>query len=425
MSFPAILRAPQLADRFAHLRLASASDESTSDATRPVVKKNKREDREGKRWIRRKENSRFVGNPHVVAATRNDYQVLPPDAKSTFPEPLPAYLSRNAPLSTLTLTHKPDPNSSSAGRFSLSIKGMRRELRKAGARAQYLVKDVESEIVSWLHDGTVFLSPDEKDLNDLEFPGKPVGGSGAIHEVARTPLQLVWAISEGGFARYVVHCCARYHGVVSFSKDTSGQRLTYLLRPNVSRPSREAANLDTPPATDFGYSSRGDLEEDSDITLSDRELASSIGSLPPPPGLSPVPETQPTTRARPHQVDSDDDWSMIGDDLEADAELSESEGGKGRKEPIVGQIPEDPVSGSLTTEDDADTTPRPDRILYSEGVRSIRPAPLSRVWDRRPRNGSSPSRSPTRCSYGRTVIRHEPPQGRAVELFYAYLFGDR
>ena len=163
-------------------------------------------------------SARFVGNPHVVAAAKDDYQVLPPAVKSTFPEPLPTYLSRNASLSTLTPARKPDPNSSSAGRFSLSVKGMRKELRKAGARAQHLVKDVESEIVSWLHDGTVFLSPDEKDPNDLEFPGKPIGGSGAIHEVARTPLQLVWAISEDGFARYVVHCCARYHDVVSFSK---------------------------------------------------------------------------------------------------------------------------------------------------------------------------------------------------------------
>jgi hypothetical protein len=56
MSFPAILRAPKLADRFAHLRLVNASDEPTSDAARLVVKKDKREDREGKRWIRRKEN---------------------------------------------------------------------------------------------------------------------------------------------------------------------------------------------------------------------------------------------------------------------------------------------------------------------------------------------------------------------------------
>ena len=59
MSFPAILRTPGLADRFVHLRLTSASDEPTSDATRLVVKKNKREDREGKRWIRRRENCTF------------------------------------------------------------------------------------------------------------------------------------------------------------------------------------------------------------------------------------------------------------------------------------------------------------------------------------------------------------------------------
>jgi len=66
MSFPAILRAPKLADRFAHLRLASVSDKPTSDAVSLVVKKNKREDREGKRWIRRKENCTFRW-PNAVA----------------------------------------------------------------------------------------------------------------------------------------------------------------------------------------------------------------------------------------------------------------------------------------------------------------------------------------------------------------------
>lgn len=59
MSFPAILRVPKLTDRFAHLRLASGSGELTSDVTKLVVKKDKREDREGKRWVRRKENGRF------------------------------------------------------------------------------------------------------------------------------------------------------------------------------------------------------------------------------------------------------------------------------------------------------------------------------------------------------------------------------
>ena len=43
MSFPAILRASKLADRFAHLKLASVSDEPTSDVARLAVKKNKNE----------------------------------------------------------------------------------------------------------------------------------------------------------------------------------------------------------------------------------------------------------------------------------------------------------------------------------------------------------------------------------------------
>jgi hypothetical protein len=73
---------------------------------------------------------RFVGNPYVVAATKNDHQVFLPDVKSTSLEPLPAYLSQSAPPA-----YKPNPNSSSAIGFPLSIKGMRKELRKAGAGA--------------------------------------------------------------------------------------------------------------------------------------------------------------------------------------------------------------------------------------------------------------------------------------------------
>lgn len=205
-----------------------------------------------------------------------------------------------------------------------------------------------------------------------------------------------------------------------------GQRLTFLLRPNVSRPSQESPNLDTPPATDFGHSSQGDLEYDSDMILSDRELASSIGSLPPPPGLSPVPETPSTTQARQYRADSDDDWSVVGGDLEADVELSGNEEGGRRRGTAV--IPEEPGSDSLTTEDEADVTPRPNRILYDGGVQSIRRTPLSRVWDRRPRNSSSsPSRSPVRRSFTgrRVVVRDEPPQDRTVRSFYMYLFGDR
>jgi len=118
---------------------------------------------------------------------------------------------------------------------------------------------------------------------------------------------------------------------------------------------------------------------------------------------------------------------MVGDDREADAELSGNEGGEGRREPTVAAIPEEPGSENLTTEDGVDVTPRPNRILYNEDVRTIRQTPLSRVWDRRPRGSSSPSRSPARRSFtGRgTAVRHDPPRDRTAKSLYTYLFGDR
>lgn len=160
--------------------------------------------------------ARFVGNPHIVAPSTRDHSVILPNVKATFPEPLPPYLPRNSSVSSLSTTPVHDPNSSNAGRFSLSLKGMRRELRKSGARAQYLVRDVEAAILTWLHQGGVLFSPDDYE-DTYDFPGSPIGNSEAIFEVRRTPLQLVWAINDDAFARYVVHCCARYHEVVSFS----------------------------------------------------------------------------------------------------------------------------------------------------------------------------------------------------------------
>jgi hypothetical protein len=161
------------------------------------------------------------------------------------------------------------------------------------------------------------------------------------------------------------------------------------------------------------------------MILSDRELGSSIGSLAPPPGLSPVPETPSTTQVRPPGADSDDDWSVIGDDLDADGELSGNEGSGRRTRSVVDAIPEEHASDTLTTGDDVEVTPRPNRLLYNEGVRSIRQTPLSRVWDRRPRDSSSPSRSPARRSFtSRRTVKREP-HNRTAKSFYRYLFGDR
>jgi hypothetical protein len=167
--------------------------------------------------------AQFVGNPHIVAATRRDYAVPAPQVRPTFPEPLPAFLPRTVKLPTATAPPPTNPSSANAGRFSLSLKGMRKELRRQGGRAGALIRDIEGEMMGWLAQGGTVVNPDAPGValfgrHDGEAGGRLVGETEAVVELARTPLQLVWRIPEDAFARYVVHCVARYHEVVSFSE---------------------------------------------------------------------------------------------------------------------------------------------------------------------------------------------------------------
>lgn len=219
MSFPAILRNARLADRFSHLRdNAAAPYPPPASSTRAA--KRSREDREGKRWVRRKDNAHFVGNPHIVAAIAADLRLPPPGAhlRRTFPEPLPPGLSRSTSAPTPPLP-VPDARSADAGRYSMGMRGVRRSLRGHGPRAQALVHAVEREVLEWLVGGTM-LDPDAGDGRDvLQEPGRAVGDDEwCIRELSRTPLKLIWHIQEDAFARYIVHCCARYHKIVSYSK---------------------------------------------------------------------------------------------------------------------------------------------------------------------------------------------------------------
>ncbi|KAJ3505798.1 hypothetical protein NLJ89_g7227 [Agrocybe chaxingu] len=264
LSFPAILRNPGLKDRYGYLHTATGTPGTPPKSQSPVFKKQRRNQNEGKRWVRRNDNARFVGNPHIIAATKRDYALSPAQTHPTFPEPLPPYLPRTlrVPAASIPTT---DPASANAGRFSVSLKGMRRDLRRAGGRAEALVRDVELEIVQWLAIGGTVLSPDTHNQG-AEAPSQPsetpVGNSGTIVEVSRTPLQLIWRIADDSFA--------------SFSKGTDENRLTYLLRPNVTRPDRRMqADLDTPPITDLDYSSNPDTDIDSDF-ISERELGSDV-----------------------------------------------------------------------------------------------------------------------------------------------------
>ena len=107
---------------------------------------------------------------------------------------------------------KIDLPSSQAGRFSLSLKGVRKELRQRGRRANELIRDVEDTMKAWL-DGTMTAAA------AAEQVPRPVdrGERPTITELSHTPLQLKWK-TDDPFARYIIHCVARWHSVVSFSE---------------------------------------------------------------------------------------------------------------------------------------------------------------------------------------------------------------
>ncbi|KIL00692.1 hypothetical protein PAXRUDRAFT_821375 [Paxillus rubicundulus Ve08.2h10] len=334
LSFPAILRNSKLSDRFAHLHISSNDH-------LPLPRKTRKDQvgHEGKRWVRRQENAKFTHNPHITLPSGIDLAHPLQVPSPTFPNPLPPYLPRNIPISP-ALHPPPDPSTSSAGLFSLSLRGARRTLR-ARASSAPLVKAVESHLAEWLEGGT-YLNPDEgKGL--FHFPGEPVGEREDIREVSREAGRLVWAVKvgfptdapgygDGGFERYVVHCVARWYGVVSFSRETDGHRLTHLLRPNITRPdprsSRVTRALDTPPTTDASDFHASDanpsdfnVTDGSEYNTTDTSDADSIaGDIYRPTGpLSDIAESRPSSPAS---------WSIIGgSDFQVDPIDSDNDNG--------------------------------------------------------------------------------------------------
>ena len=115
--------------------------------------------------------ARVVSNAHIIAPSNKDFNVPAPSGRSTFPEPLPHFLLPNNSIPpAIPAVRK--PTSANAGRFSLSLKGMRRQLWSSGPRTELLMKDVEDEIVGWLAAGGVMLAPDVSAT--LDSPGAPI-----------------------------------------------------------------------------------------------------------------------------------------------------------------------------------------------------------------------------------------------------------
>jgi len=353
--------------------------------------------------------ARFTGNPHVVAPSRRDLELQHQPKSETFPIPLPSYLPRSASLPPTT-SPIANPKASHAGHFTMSLRGARKNLRRAGPHTQALVRAVEDALIAWMAEGAIVLSPDAPPP-PISFPGTLIGGIEGVHEVQRMHEVLVLWIEDDAWSRYVVHCCARYHGIVSFSKDTQTHRLTHLLRPNPTRPStirQEVPIYATPPTTDPELSSHSSYDSDS-IALSDipssaelSDIASDAGDPPPLSGVS-------LNTVSDNDADAESDLGSI-------ASLYNSVRRTGIWE-----------STQSETEELTDAT----RLLSidEETPRARRVAPLrASAWDRA-RSGSSPSRSPARRerrhlrrSQRHAKAAHIKETGNATKSFYHYLF---
>ncbi|KAF8313455.1 hypothetical protein DL93DRAFT_2059054 [Clavulina sp. PMI_390] len=216
MSFPAFLRNPGIASRYAHLIPGSVER-----AAKPRTSKaDSGHGREGKRRIRRRENAKFTSNPHVVPPSAKDYAIAQSAPKRTFPQPIPRSLrSTDVPEKDAPSF---DPASAKAGQFTLTLKGMRKELRRNGPMTEGLVLDVEAALLDWLEKGDVVIFAASGVTRTMAPDTLSFSTDGPIREVERTPARLVWAIEENAYARYIVHCVCRWHSVVSYS-ESAGQ----------------------------------------------------------------------------------------------------------------------------------------------------------------------------------------------------------
>lgn len=410
MSFPAILlnpkqRAPQL------LRTRDAENTRSRQPSSTTIDGKTR----GKRQVRRHDNGRFNGNPHIVHPSSSDYSISTSEPRETFPRPLPAYLPRVSPAPSGVTISRADPanlNSAYAGRFTLGLRGVRKDLRhRGGMRARTLIQDIESLLQVWLDGDSAALDAlIEERKGFVDSVDRP-----AIHIVSSTPMQLIWSV-EDPFARWLVHCVARFHSVVSFSKDVSNgtttERRTHLLRPNSRHPDpRAAAALYTPTATDLDSSV---IDTDGD-TSDYGGLVDSISSL----QIVEASDLAHSTTLMENRIDEE----------LSDAESSFS----------LIEHPDAREDASAIDAQDTTRPPRPmERIVAdtNEAVTSadatVEPSMLSRV--KRSGSDSSPSRSPMRNRNGRLRNSRRvlplPHSRRAVyrsveppTTFMAYVYG--
>jgi hypothetical protein len=205
-------------------------------------------------------------------------------------------------------------------------------------------------------------------------------------------------------------------------------RLTYLLRPNVTRPDRRAsAALDTPPITDLEYSSNPDTDNnlDSDF-VSEHELESDIeldrdvnalpaikeASLPASPVLPPI---------------SEDSWSLVDEETDDDSPVGDFESGSEfESADSILQSGVEALSLRSPLSDPSTQPEDPDRTLTEIRSHHLRDSPSARRREGIPaRSLSSPSRSPVRTRPRRHRLNRKKRVVIGLEArrsFYEYIF---
>lgn len=214
--------------------------------------------------------AQLADNPHIRRPTRADYDARPArPTNPVFAPPPPKFRRATDPSSSAP---PPSPaaqaHSSSLGQFGLSLRGVRRTLRRTkGGRSEAFVEIVEGEVVRWL--GASGRITGVGGFYHVAGVGQGVGRvvdatpmvltSGAevaaVVELERSPAALVWRVADP-FDRYVLHALCRYYHLQSSSHEEAGRpesRLTRVWRPHVARPTVASAlrGLDTPPGTDL------------------------------------------------------------------------------------------------------------------------------------------------------------------------------
>lgn len=460
MSFPALLRTPGLSDRFAHLRIRPTEKAAP---TASAARRNKRDDKEGKRWVRRKENGVFAHSttPLSVCSTSESSHVR---GQRTHRRPVPEGLRRPAPQQPRDLppaaAHLPLAQHRRAPRPAHDDRARVRQRRPLLAQPQGHAPRAaqvrpahgaarprgRGRARRVAHAGRRARRPGrrgrarepggaDRDVGDdqggraLARPARVVHRRGRVYAVRRALLR---ALPRHRQLQYVSFPAPVPHRADArpTGKDTSGQRVTYLLRPNSTRPSRHTAApppgpLDTPPLTDlseFSDLSAHELDTDPEPP-SDRDLSDAEGARAHPRALAAIVELasappSPVMYAR-AALDEDDGWSVLGgSDIDGDGEPeAELEDGIAALALASsdGEADVDMAAGDLGE--------RVVRRRQGPGPEALR----SRLLDRQRRAASSPSRSPARRVPRRARARAEAV--RVVEggsagrrSFYDYLF---